>query len=103
MTQHHSFTLLHLSRSQQGPENESSSIELSTEGYEQSHEDTLTKQQFAAAEELLNFVTKRWNERWVTTNIWNEETLQIFSRRPFFFLVSVDAPINLRWERCKER
>lgn len=75
----------------------------SVEDHKRHDENTLTGQQFVSAEELLEFVTKRWQERWVTTNIWDEETLDIFLRRPFFFLVSVDAPIGLRWKRCRQR
>ena len=29
--------------------------------------------------------------------------VEIFSRRPFFLLISVDAPITVRWERFKNR
>ncbi|KAK3070942.1 hypothetical protein LTS18_014978, partial [Coniosporium uncinatum] len=47
---------------------------------------------FRAAEELVDFVTKHWRERWVTTDIWDEKVLDVLVRRPFFLLVSVDAP-----------
>ena len=39
----------------------------------------------------------------MTTDIWDERILEILSRRPFFLLVSVDAPIGLRWSRLKAR
>jgi dCMP deaminase len=58
---------------------------------------------FASADELLDFVTKRWRERWVTTDIPSEDVLDIFSRRPFFVLISVDAPLTVRWERFRQR
>ena len=48
-------------------------------------------------------MTKRWQERWVTTDIWDEGILDVLSRRPFFLLISVDAPVSLRWERFKNR
>ncbi|KAK8227667.1 cytidine deaminase-like protein [Phyllosticta capitalensis] len=52
---------------------------------------------------LLEFVTKRWRERWVTTDIWDEAIVDALLRRPFFLLVSVDAPVSVRWERFKAR
>ena len=58
---------------------------------------------FQDASKLLDFVTSSWLERWVTTDIWDENVLEIFQRRPFFLLVSIDAPIILRWERFKDR
>jgi dCMP deaminase len=58
---------------------------------------------FEHAEALLDFVTKRWRERWVTTDIWDESVLDILQKRPFFLLISVDAPVSVRWERFKAR
>lgn len=58
---------------------------------------------FETAEALLNFVTKRWQEKWVTTDIADGLTLDRFLLRPFFLLVSVDAPVSLRWKRFSER
>lgn len=52
---------------------------------------------------LLEHVTKRWRQRWVTTDVWNERILEEFLRRPSFLLVSVDAPVSIRWKRLKER
>ena len=58
---------------------------------------------FANVEDLLEFVTKQWRERWVMTEIADESILDALLRRPFFILVSVDAPISLRWQRYKAR
>ncbi|CZR60766.1 probable dCMP deaminase [Phialocephala subalpina] len=58
---------------------------------------------FSAADDLLDFVTKRWRERWVTTDIHTESILDKLLRRPFFILVSVDAPVSVRWKRYQER
>ncbi|RDW74744.1 deoxycytidine monophosphate deaminase [Aspergillus mulundensis] len=52
---------------------------------------------------LLDFATKRWQEPWVTTHIGNASTIDRFLQRPFFLLVSVDAPISLRWKRFANR
>lgn len=58
---------------------------------------------FETVDALLTFVTKRWRERWVTTDIWDGATLDRLLQRPFFLLVSVDAPISLRWKRFTDR
>ncbi|KAF4210755.1 hypothetical protein CNMCM8980_005810 [Aspergillus fumigatiaffinis] len=58
---------------------------------------------FDSVESLLDFATKRWRERWVTTDIWDTATIERFLQRPFFLLVSVDAPVSLRWKRFTDR
>lgn len=58
---------------------------------------------FDTPEALLDFVTKRWQEKWVTTDIADGQTLDRFLLRPFFLLVSVDAPVSLRWKRFSDR
>lgn len=58
---------------------------------------------FPTAEDLLNFVTKYWKSRFVTTNIPTESVLDVFLRRPFFMLISTDAPLTVRWKRYQER
>lgn len=58
---------------------------------------------FANVTDLLDFVTKHWRSRWVTTDIHSESVLDALSRRPFFILISVDAPVTVRWRRYQER
>ncbi|KAB8198948.1 cytidine deaminase-like protein [Aspergillus parasiticus] len=58
---------------------------------------------FGSAQSLLDFATKNWQGLWVTTDIWESVTLDRFLQRPFFLLVSVDAPVSLRWQRFGER
>ncbi|KAJ5101472.1 hypothetical protein NUU61_003694 [Penicillium alfredii] len=58
---------------------------------------------FENADSLLDFATKRWQDRWVTTDIADGLTLDRFLLRPFFLLVSVDAPVSLRWKRFTDR
>ena len=58
---------------------------------------------FESMEEMVDFVTKRWRENFVTVDIWTEENLEIVIKRPFFLLVSVDAPVTVRWKRFNER
>lgn len=58
---------------------------------------------FPDIDALLDFVTKRWRERWVIRDISNESVLEALLRRPFFILVSVDAPVSVRWRRYKAK
>ncbi|KAI1402047.1 cytidine deaminase-like protein [Hypoxylon fuscum] len=58
---------------------------------------------FSTTTELLDFVTKHWRSRWVTTDVHDEDVLETLSRRPFFILISVDAPLTVRWRRHQQR
>lgn len=58
---------------------------------------------FESMEEMVDYVTKRWRQNFVTVDIWTVEDLEIIAKRPFFLLVSVDAPITIRWKRFNER
>ncbi|KAM0453492.1 hypothetical protein ACHAO4_005087 [Trichoderma viride] len=58
---------------------------------------------FTTAEGLLDYVTRRWRSRFVTTDIPTEQVLDVFIRRPFFLLISIDAPLTLRWRRFQQR
>ncbi|KAI1184020.1 cytidine deaminase-like protein [Nemania serpens] len=58
---------------------------------------------FASEGDLVDFVTKHWRSRWVTTDVRSEAVLDALSRRPFFILVSVDAPVTVRWRRHQAR
>ncbi|KAI9882804.1 MAG: Peroxisomal membrane protein PMP27 [Watsoniomyces obsoletus] len=51
---------------------------------------------------LLDLVTQHWQLRLVTI-IEDEALLDAVARRPFFLLISIDAPIILRWKRLKSR
>ncbi|KAI3546002.1 cytidine and deoxycytidylate deaminase zinc-binding region [Colletotrichum tamarilloi] len=56
---------------------------------------------FSSADALLEYVTTRWQSRFVTTDVHNEAILDILSRRPFFMLISVDAPLTVRHARFR--
>jgi dCMP deaminase len=58
---------------------------------------------FSTPEALLDFVTKSWRSRFVTTDFPTESVLDVFLRRPFFMLISTDAPLTVRWKRHQER
>jgi len=58
---------------------------------------------FESMSEMVDYVTKRWRENFVTVDIWNDRDLELTIKRPFFLLISVDAPISIRWRRFQER
>lgn len=58
---------------------------------------------FPDVDGLLEFVTKRWREHWVLTDIYDENTLELLLRRPFFLLLNVEAPVGVRYQRFSER
>jgi len=58
---------------------------------------------FHNVQQLLAYVTENWQKDYVTTSIWSQEILEVLTNRPFFILLSVDAPISIRWKRFSER
>lgn len=58
---------------------------------------------FSTSDELLEYVTQRWLDRWVATDVMSKDVLDVYSRRPFFLLISVDAPLLVRWKRYQNR
>ena len=112
---HHSFTQLHL-RQELTNGDSLKDLDISVErsevtktssrgrslvnGTNSKSAETFT---FHTADDLLDFVTKKWQGFWVTTDVHSEEILDKLDRRPFFILVSVDAPIHVRWKRFQER
>lgn len=54
---------------------------------------------FASVDEMLEFVTTRWNQNFVTSDIRSVEVLEKLSHRPFFLHINVEAPAVLRWRR----
>ncbi|KAK4954736.1 Deoxycytidine monophosphate (dCMP) deaminase, partial [Elasticomyces elasticus] len=59
----------------------------------------LPKHTFDNVSDMLDYATTHWQSSFVMTEIWSEEDLDTLARRPFFLLVSVDAPISVRWTR----
>ncbi|KAG2350779.1 dCMP deaminase [Suillus weaverae] len=48
---------------------------------------------------LLDYVTQNWRSNFVTTDLDSDILVNYFIRRPFFMLISVDAPILQRYHR----
>jgi hypothetical protein len=57
---------------------------------------------FASAAELFEHVTLNWRSNFVTRDLRTERMIQMFIKRPFFMLVSVDGPISDRFRRANK-
>jgi len=56
---------------------------------------------FSSPKDLLQFVTSNWRENFVTCDLDKKDLVEMFIRRPFFMLVSVDAPLMDRFSRSR--
>lgn len=72
-------------------------------GYQSPNDNDKEQQIFEDVDEMVDYVTKRWTDNFVTTNIWTKEILEAVSKRPFFLHVNVEAPVSLRYQRFCER
>lgn len=54
---------------------------------------------FSSHAELLDHITKNWQSDFVTVDLTSQSLLEKFSTRPFFMIISVDAPILVRYHR----
>lgn len=104
LVEHHAFSKLHLARTTATPFIEKSSLKLHVPDNDcQSSRSACNGSSFHTVEALVEFVTQEWHQRWVIADIWDEKLLETLSRRPFFLLVSIDAPVSLRWRRFNAR
>ncbi|CAH6720192.1 deoxycytidylate deaminase [[Candida] jaroonii] len=93
------FTLIGIKGESNGVTTKSSDIETDGNIYTSSME----YQQFESLNELVDYVTLNWRSNFVFNNLDQIETLNIFQKRPFFLHISVDAPMNLRYQRYKAK
>lgn len=101
LIERHQFKRIRLARNASTPAVEKSASNAHVPSAEtESSAGTLS---FPDINSLLDFVTLRWRERWVTTDIWDNDVVDALLKRPFFLLISVDAPVSVRWERFKDR
>ncbi|KAK0208768.1 cytidine deaminase-like protein [Desarmillaria ectypa] len=52
---------------------------------------------------MLDYVTRNWRTRFVTVDLCTREHIERFIKRPFFMLLSVDAPILDRYRRSRSQ
>ena len=56
---------------------------------------------FSSHIQLLDHVTRNWRSNFVTLDLDTRDVLETFVKRPFFMLISVDAPLLERYRRSK--
>ncbi|KAI1118562.1 cytidine deaminase-like protein [Nemania sp. NC0429] len=107
LVEHHGFEKLHLEEKPQGKHEQQhqgqDGIRTTTRDLSLGSGAPPQPRTFANEVDLVDFVTKHWRSRWVTTDVRSEAVLDALSRRPFFILVSVDAPVTVRWRRHQAR
>jgi dCMP deaminase len=64
--------------------------------------ETDTQLFFSSPGEMLDFVTKRWQDNFVTSDLQTRAQIEVFVKRPFFLLASVDAPLYERFKRSNK-
>ncbi|KAJ7170045.1 cytidine deaminase-like protein [Mycena filopes] len=54
---------------------------------------------FASPSSLLDYVTRNWRLDFVTVDLYTRDVIEAFVKRPFFLLLSIDAPLLARFYR----
>ncbi|KAF7347695.1 hypothetical protein MVEN_01526600 [Mycena venus] len=54
---------------------------------------------FSSPSSLLDYVTRNWRQDFVTVDLYTRDVIEAFVKRPFFLLLSVDAPLLDRYYR----
>jgi dCMP deaminase len=57
---------------------------------------------FSSHSQLLDHVTRNWRSNFVTVDLDTRDAVEMFTKRPFFMLISVDAPLLDRYRRSKK-
>lgn len=106
LVEHHGFKRLYL---QSAHDDDDSAEELPVDPADKPPSAAITgagddsKCVFAMTGDLLDHVTQRWQRRFVTTDLPDEAVVEAYARRPFFLLISIDAPLSVRWGRFQQR
>ena len=101
----HNFTRLRLRRDKSGPNGELETPPVDDIRYLSNGIQSMGNEDvwFESMREMVDYVTKRWRENFVTVDIWTDDDLEVINKRPFFLLISVDAPVTVRWKRFNMR
>ncbi|KAF2173955.1 hypothetical protein M409DRAFT_48858 [Zasmidium cellare ATCC 36951] len=102
LVQKHSFQVLTLTRPTPTPDVEKSAFEAHVPTTIPNSESFQTVK-FSDINSLLDYATANWRDNFVTTSIYDESIVEALSRRPFFTLLHIDAPISVRWQRFRDR
>ncbi|KXN88787.1 Deoxycytidylate deaminase [Leucoagaricus sp. SymC.cos] len=64
-------------------------------------EDSPEPLSFPSPAAMLDYVTVNWKDNFVTMDLCTRDLVEKFIRRPFFMLISVDAPVLVRYSRSQ--
>lgn len=103
LVEHHGFVHVSVTPKQTAFPHEQAANEAGTPNTHHRRDAARSALTFATSDELLEHVTQRWRDRWVATGVMSKDVLDTYSRRPFFLLISVDAPLLVRWKRYQQR
>ncbi|KAK4168853.1 cytidine deaminase-like protein [Cladorrhinum sp. PSN259] len=106
LTEHHGFTHLYLDSNTSSSSSQDDTPYTSNSSADSSALIRSAPQRnntFPTPTALLDHVTSNWQSRFVTTDIPSSDILTLYSRRPFFLLISVDAPVLTRFKRYQSR
>ncbi|KAJ6604823.1 cytidine deaminase-like protein [Mycena vulgaris] len=57
---------------------------------------------FSSPSSLLDYVTRNWRLDFVTVDLYTRDVVETFVKRPFFLLLSIDAPLLDRFHRSND-
>ncbi|KAK0272273.1 Deoxycytidine monophosphate (dCMP) deaminase [Friedmanniomyces endolithicus] len=97
LVQRHDFTALELAHNVSGVKTISQDLGPQTQ---RAHTSQVS---FATVDDLLDFATQHWQQRFCTTSIHSEAVVEALCHRPFFLLLHIDAPLFTRWQRFEIR
>ncbi|KAK3985044.1 cytidine deaminase-like protein [Cladorrhinum sp. PSN332] len=105
LTEHHGFTHLYLDPNSSAQDDNATPSTTSSNSTAESSAlitITTTTNTFPTPTALIDHVTRNWQSRFVTTDIPSSEILTLYTRRPFFLLISIDAPVLTRFKRYQQ-
>ncbi|CAE6441196.1 unnamed protein product [Rhizoctonia solani] len=71
--------------------------------YQPSGPEPKTQYEYTDFNSLLSFATQNWRQDLVCTSLRDLGMLRACAQRPFFVLLSIDAPVLTRWKRSQEK
>jgi dCMP deaminase len=57
---------------------------------------------FTSPIDMLKYVTLNWRDNFVTVDLSTRDLVEKITRRPFFMLINIDAPVLARYSRSRE-
>ncbi|KAF9194702.1 Deoxycytidine monophosphate (dCMP) deaminase [Haplosporangium sp. Z 767] len=101
LASNYGFTRLYLKKS---PTSTTHTLERTLNRLHQKlqHQEEQNKE-FDTIEAMLNHVTVNWMDHFVTCDVNSVPGIAVLRRRPFFLVLSVEAPMMIRYRRCVAR